>query len=131
MPTRFNNDGAIEEYWACREKLRGSGSLAAAQVRGDRSDAEALLQYCLTRDVRKLAVGQVVYSAMCYENGGMIDDGTLFRLGQNNFRWIGGDDYGGKWLREQAEKKGYKAGFGHRRINCTTSRCRGRTAARC
>ena len=72
-------------------------------------DAEALLQYALTRDVRKLAVGQVVYTAMCYEHGGMIDDGTLFRLGENNFRWIGGDDYGGIWLREQAEKLGLKA----------------------
>ena len=72
-------------------------------------DAEALLQYCLTRDMKKLSVGQVVYSAMCYDHGGMIDDGTVFRLGQNNFRWIGGDDYGGQWLREQAEKKGYRA----------------------
>ena len=55
------------------------------------------------------AIGQVVYTAMCYEHGGMIDDGTLFRLGDNNFRWIGGDDYGGIWLREQAEKLGLKA----------------------
>ena len=109
LPTRFNNDGAIEEYWACREKcvVLDLSPLRKFEVTGP--DAEALLQYCLTRDVRKLAVGQVVYSAMCYENGGMIDDGTLFRLGQNNFRWIGGDDYGGRWLREQAEKKGYKA----------------------
>jgi aminomethyltransferase len=51
----------------------------------------------------------VVYTAMCYENGGMIDDGTVFRLGQNNFRWIGGDDYSGEWLREQADKMGYQA----------------------
>jgi aminomethyltransferase len=72
-------------------------------------DAEALLQYCCTRDIRKLSTGQVVYTAMCYENGGMIDDGTVFRLGQNLFRWIGGDDYSGIWLREQAEKMGYKA----------------------
>jgi aminomethyltransferase len=71
-------------------------------------DSEALLQYCLTRDVKKLSQGQIVYSAMCYEHGGMIDDGTLFRLGQNNFRWIGGDDYGGIWLRDQAEKLGLK-----------------------
>ena len=48
-------------------------------------DAEALMQYALTRDVRKLAVGQVVYSAMCYEHGGMLDDGTLFRLGPQQF----------------------------------------------
>jgi aminomethyltransferase len=72
-------------------------------------DAESLLQYALTRNVRKLAVGQVVYTSMCYEHGGMIDDGTLFRLGDNNFRWIGGDGYGGIWLREQAQKLGLKA----------------------
>jgi glycine cleavage system aminomethyltransferase T len=34
-----------------------------------------------------------VYTAMCNEHGGMIDDGTVFRLGQNNFRWICGDEY--------------------------------------
>jgi aminomethyltransferase len=66
------------------------------------------MNYTLTRNVRRLAVGQVVYSAMCYETGGMIDDGTLFRLGPDNFRWIGGDDYGGVWLREQAEKLSLK-----------------------
>ena len=72
-------------------------------------DAEALLQYTLTRDVKKLGVGQVVYSAMCYEHGGMIDDGTVLRLGKNNFRWIGGDDYSGIWLRQTSEKLGLKA----------------------
>ena len=109
LPTRFNNDGPIEEYWAAREKcvVMDLSPLRKFEVTGP--DAEALLQYCLTRDIRKLSVGQVVYSAMCYENGGMIDDGTVFRLGQNNFRWIGGDDYSGIWLREQAEKMGFKA----------------------
>jgi aminomethyltransferase len=72
-------------------------------------DAEALLQYCMTRDMRKLSPGQVVYTAMCYEHGGMIDDGTVFRLAQNNFRWIGGDDFSGLWLRQQAEKMGFAA----------------------
>ena len=58
--------------------------------------------------MKKLSEGQVVYSAMCYDHGGMIDDGTVFRLGRDNFRWIGGDDFGGVWLREQAEKAGLK-----------------------
>ena len=62
------------------------------------------MQTCVTRDVRKLADGHVVYTAMCYESGGMIDDGTVFRLGKDNFRWIGGNDTSGLWLREQAEK---------------------------
>ncbi|GIS77030.1 MAG: hypothetical protein CM1200mP13_03890 [Candidatus Pelagibacterales bacterium] len=35
------------------------------------------MNYTLTRNIKKLSVGQVVYSAMCYENGMMFDDGTL------------------------------------------------------
>ena len=75
LPSRFNNDGAVEEYWACRENVAvmDLSPLRKFEVTGP--DAEALLQYCLTRDIRKLAAGQVVYTAMCYEHGGMIDDG--------------------------------------------------------
>ena len=109
LPTRFHNEGPVAEYWACRERavIMDLSPLRKFEVTGP--DAESLLQYALTRNVRKLATGQVVYTAMCYEHGGMIDDGTLFRLCDNNFRWIGGDDYSGIWLREQAEKLGLKA----------------------
>lgn len=108
LPQVYSSNGAIEEYWACREKavVLDLSPLRKFEVTGP--DAEALMQWTLTRDVKKLSVGQVVYSAMCYEHGGMIDDGTLFRLGRDNFRWIGGDNYGGIWLREQAEKLGLK-----------------------
>ena len=37
-----------------------------------------------------------------------MDAGTLLRLGKDNFRCIGGDDYGGVWLREEAKRLGYK-----------------------
>ncbi len=109
LPTRFNNANAIDEYWACRERVAvmDLSPLRKFEVTGP--DAEALLQYCLTRDMRKLSPGHVVYSAMCYEHGGMIDDGTVLRLAQNNFRWIGGDEFSGLWLRQQAEKMGFKA----------------------
>jgi len=109
LPTCFAKAGPIEEYWACRQRaiVTDLSPLRKFEVTGP--DAEALMQWTLTRNVRKLAVGRVVYSAMCHEHGGMIDDGTLFRLGQDNFRWIGGDDFGGVWLREQADKLGLHA----------------------
>ena len=108
LPTSFNNHGAIDEYWACRERavVMDLSPLRKFEVLGP--DAEELMQRTFTRNVRKLAIGQVAYGAMCFDHGGMIDDGTLFRLGPDNFRWIGGDDYGGVWLREQAEKLGFK-----------------------
>ena len=109
LPNSYTNLGPIDEYYACREGAIAMDLSALRKFEVLGPDAEQLLQHCLTRNVRKLAVGQVVYSAMCYETGGMIDDGTLLRLGDNNFRWIGGDPYSGLWLRAQAEKLGLRA----------------------
>jgi aminomethyltransferase len=71
-------------------------------------DAEELLQATMTRDIRRLADGQVVYTALCNDTGGMIDDGTVFRLHPTNFRFVGGSDYDGVWLREEAERLGLR-----------------------
>ena len=108
LANAYADAGPINEYWACRQKsiVMDLSALRKWEITGP--DAEALMQYTLTRDMKKLAVGQIVYSAMCYPHGGMIDDGTVFRLGQDNFRWVGGDDYSGIWLREQAEKLGLR-----------------------
>jgi len=109
MPSSYTKYGAIDEYLACREGavVMDLSPLRKFEVLGP--DAEELLQRTLTRNVRKVAVGQVSYSAMVNETGGMLDDGTLFRLGQDNFRWIGGTDYGGIWLRQKASEMGLKA----------------------
>ena len=108
LPTQFTDHGPQQEYLACRERVTVMDLSALRKVEVLGPDAEALLQYCLTRDVSRLATGQVSYAAMCGETGGLIDDGTLFRLGLNNFRWIGGDDRGGVWLRECALTRGLK-----------------------
>ena len=106
LPTSYDNHGAVAEYWACREHaaVMDLSPLRKFEVVGP--DSEELLQRTLTRDIRRLADGQVVYTAMCTETGGMLDDGTLFKLGSTNFRWVGGSDFGGVWLREQAERLG-------------------------
>ncbi|MBJ2152357.1 DUF1989 domain-containing protein [Paracoccus sp. IB05] len=104
----FAEAGPTEEYLAARQKsvIMDLSALRKYEITGP--DSEALMQYTLTRDVKKLTQGQIVYSAMCYPHGGMIDDGTIFKLGMNNFRWVCGDEYSGTWLREQAEKLGLK-----------------------
>ena len=108
LPTHYHNRGAVDEYWACREKavVMDLSPLRKFEVLGP--DAEALMQHVLTRNVRRLSIGQVVYSAICYPHGGMLDDGTLLRLGPDNFRWIGGNDYGGIWMREEGKRLGYR-----------------------
>jgi len=108
LANNFPTTGPIEEYHACRQKaaIIDLSPLRKFEIMGP--DAEALCQYAFTRNIKSLATGAVVYTAMCYEHGGMIDDGTVFRLGRDNFRWIGGSDYSGVWLRELAEKLGLK-----------------------
>lgn len=109
LPNAYGGQGPIEEYWACRQAVSVMDLSALRKFEVVGPDAEALLQLATTRDVRRLAVGQVVYTAMCFEHGGMIDDGTVFRLGQDNFRWICGDSYCGIWLRELAGRDGLRA----------------------
>jgi aminomethyltransferase len=108
LPTSFNNEGAVAEYWACREKaaVMDLSPLRKWEILGP--DAERLMQHAVTRDVRRLSDGQVVYTALCNETGGMIDDATLFRLGADNFRFVGGDEYDGVHLKQLAERLGLR-----------------------
>ncbi len=104
-PTGFAANGPIDEYWACRERAACIDLSALRKFEITGPDAEALLQLAVTRDVRRLAVGQVVYTAICHETGGMLDDGTIFRLGPQNFRLVCGDAFCGVWLRQLAAER--------------------------
>jgi aminomethyltransferase len=50
-------------------------------------DATRLVDRIITRDIRKVAVDQVIYCCWCDERGKVIDDGTITRLGDNTYRW--------------------------------------------
>lgn len=54
-------------------------------------DATRLVDRVITRDVQKIAVGQVVYTPWCDERGKVIDDGTVSRLEENTYRWTAAD----------------------------------------
>ncbi|MDA9122996.1 aminomethyltransferase family protein, partial [Paracoccaceae bacterium] len=109
LANKMTNHGAIAEYWACRERaaIMDLSPLRKYEITGP--DAEELMQLCVTRNMKKLSVGGIVYTAICYDHGGMIDDGTVFRLGETNFRWIGGNDDSGLWIRKVAKEQGLNA----------------------
>lgn len=48
-------------------------------------DAEAMLNRMVTRDVSKLGLNRVTYVCWCTDQGRMVDDGTIFRLGEDNY----------------------------------------------
>jgi aminomethyltransferase len=65
------------------------------------SDAARFVDRIITRDVSKMAVGQVYYTPWCDERGRVIDDGTVSRLGEQVFRWTAADP-NLRWFRQNA-----------------------------
>lgn len=97
-PVSFPSTGTIGEYWACREAvtLQDMSGLRKYDIIGP--DAEHLLQRATTRDVSRIAVWRGSYTLMCDETGQVLDDGTLFRLGPEQFRWCCGSEESGRQL---------------------------------
>ena len=77
MPVQY--EGIIAEHKAVRDSVGvfDVSHMGEVEVRG--KDALAFLQKVTTNDVSKLNVGDVQYSAMCYKNGGIVDDLLVYR----------------------------------------------------
>ena len=69
--------------------------LYKVDVRGP--DAAKLLARVWTRDITKIGVGRVVYSALCNERGWCMDDGTIARLAPEHFRMSSSEPWF-RWL---------------------------------
>jgi aminomethyltransferase len=79
------------EYNAIRQAaaLIDISPLFKYAVRG--RDAGRLLNRVVTRDLTRLAPGQVAYAAWCDDHGKVIDDGTVQRLGETEYRMTAAD----------------------------------------
>jgi aminomethyltransferase len=64
-------------------------------------DATRLVNRIITRDAARLKTGQVWYTPWCDEEGQVIDDGTVTRLGEAAFRWTAAHP-NLRWLVENA-----------------------------
>jgi glycine cleavage system T protein (aminomethyltransferase) len=79
------------EYNAIREQaaLIDVSPLYKYEVRG--RHALKLVDRVITRDATKLKEGAVYYTPWCDEDGKVVDDGTIHRLGSDRFRWTAAD----------------------------------------
>ncbi len=105
-PVSYPSVGTIGEYWACREgvTVQDMSGLRKYDIIGP--DAETLLQRALTKDIAKLANWRGTYALMCDDTGCVIDDGTLFRLAPDLFRWCCGTEESARTLEAVAEQEG-------------------------
>jgi aminomethyltransferase len=74
------------EYWAIRDAvaLIDVSPLMKYMIEGP--DAARLLDKLTPRDIGKMAIGQVGYTGWCDDEGKLLDDGTISRLGEQTFR---------------------------------------------
>ncbi len=64
-------------------------------------DATSFVNRVIARDIKKVAVNQVIYCCWCDEDGKIIDDGTITRLEENRYRWTAADP-NLRWFRQNA-----------------------------
>ncbi len=98
MPVHYT--GIIDEHKAVRTSVGMFDVSHMGEVFVHGADALAFVQKITTNDASKLAPGKVQYSAMCYPDGGIVDDLLVYRLedgfmlvvnasnAQKDFEWM-------------------------------------------
>jgi aminomethyltransferase len=103
MPVQYRS--ILEEHKAVRRSagLFDVSHMGEVDVQG--SAAGEFLNHLVTNDVGKLFPGRVLYSPMCYADGGVVDDLLVYRRGAQDFLLCinaGNIDKDLAWIREQA-----------------------------
>ncbi|MCT6922647.1 glycine cleavage system aminomethyltransferase GcvT [Metasolibacillus sp.] len=83
LPVQFSS--IKDEHDAVRNRAGLFDVSHMGEIFVEGADALAYLQKILSNDVSKIAVGGAQYSAMCYENGGVVDDLLTYRLAENTY----------------------------------------------
>jgi aminomethyltransferase len=64
-------------------------------------DATKFVNRVISRDINRVAIDQVIYCCWCDPEGKVIDDGTITRLAENEYRWTAADP-SLRWFQQNA-----------------------------
>ena len=108
MPVQYSN--VIEEHNAARMKagLFDICHMGEIEVKG--RGAFDLLQWVLSRNIEGQAIGQLKLSVITNENGGIIDDLTVYKFGPDHYMIVtnaGTKDKDFSWIEKQKKEKGF------------------------
>lgn len=83
MPLQYS--GILDEQKAVRENvgLFDISHMGRFKLKGE--DAESCIQNLITNDASKITENQAIYSPMCYEDGGIIDDIIVSKISSDEF----------------------------------------------
>ncbi|TPJ20037.1 aminomethyl transferase family protein [Mesorhizobium sp. B2-7-3] len=82
--------GIADEHLNTRKNagVQDLSTMGKMDIKG--ADAEALVNHVIVNDAAAMKPGQVRYSTVCREDGGIMDDLTVFRLGAEHFMLVTG-----------------------------------------
>ena len=78
LPVQFSS--ILEEHEAVRTEAGLFDVSHMGEVLVEGKDAESYINYLVTNDVTKLSINQAQYTAMCYPDGGTVDDLLVYKL---------------------------------------------------
>ncbi len=106
MPTMYTDP--VTEYWSLVNDVTVWDVACERQVEISGPDAFDLVQYLTPRDMSKCEVGQCQYLVLTDEDGGIVNDAVLLRLGEQRFWLSAGDTDALLWISGVAINSGLK-----------------------
>ncbi|WP_017472535.1 glycine cleavage system aminomethyltransferase GcvT [Amphibacillus jilinensis] len=83
LPVHFSS--IIDEHHAVRQKAGLFDVSHMGEIRIEGEAAEKLVNLLMTNDITSLEINQARYTAMCYQNGGTVDDLLVYKLAEQTF----------------------------------------------
>ncbi|MDD5491929.1 MAG: glycine cleavage system aminomethyltransferase GcvT [bacterium] len=83
MPVQYSS--IIEEYWAVRKKAGLFDICHMGEITVTGEQADEFLQHTLTNDISSMVPGDCLYSVLCYDHGGIVDDLFIYKIAQRNY----------------------------------------------
>jgi aminomethyltransferase len=114
MPIQYA--GIIEEHKRVRETVGVFDVSHMGEIEVHGKDALAFVQKITVNDASKLTKGRVQYSAMCYDDGGIVDDLLVYNMGKHfmlvvnasniekDFAWMQHNIFGDVTLKNQSDE---------------------------
>lgn len=86
MPVQYSS--IIDEHKAVRNSVGVFDVSHMGEIFVEGENALDFVQHITTNNVSKLSDGRVQYSAMCYEDGGIVDDLLVYRIDENKYMLV-------------------------------------------
>lgn len=83
LPIQY--EGIIPEHEAVRNQAGIFDVSHMGEVEATGKDAAKFVQNLVTNDISKMENNQVLYSMMCYPNGGIVDDLLIYKFSNTHF----------------------------------------------